>query len=244
MTGADRPIWAVTPTYNEADNLPELAERMSALPEPPVLLIVDDGSPDGTGDIADRLAADHPGRFLSLHRPGKMGLASAYLLGLQYALDNGAEVVISMDADLSHDPAVIPAMLERLTEADLVMGSRYIPGGGTVNWGPDRLLLSRAAGMLVRLASGVGASDPTGGFRAYSAAILRQAKFREVRQEGYAFQAEMLFRCARAGGRLAEVPITFVDRRAGRSKLSRFIIVEATLHLFSLAARRIVGWRP
>lgn len=244
MEAANAPTWAVTATYNEADNLPELAEAMMDLDRPPRLLIVDDASPDGTGALAQRLADEHPERFAVLHRPAKMGYASAHLLGIRHALRHGAGIVITMDADLSHDPAVIPALLARLRDADVVVGSRYVPGGGTVNWGPDRRLLSRTAGALVRMASGLSVADPTGGFRAYRARILRRARYRRVRQRGYAFLSELLFRCARAGATIAEVPITFVDRRAGRSKLSKAIIVEAALHLFSLAARRATGWRP
>ena len=242
------PVWAVTATYNEADNLPELARGILELAEqlgrPPKLLIVDDNSPDGTGEIADRLAAEHPEAFASLHRPGKMGYASAHQMGIGYALDRGAGTVITMDADLSHDPGCIPAMLEKLREADVVVGSRYVPGGGTVNWDTDRKILSRTAGALVRLASGLRVADPTGGFRAYRAPVLQAAKFRQVRQEGYAFLSEMLFRCMRSGATIAEVPIVFVDRRFGRSKLSRRIILEAVGHLFTLARRRITGWRP
>ncbi len=244
MTGTSGPVWAVTATYNEADNLPVLAEGLLALGSPPKLLIVDDGSPDGTGRLAEDLARAHPGRFGVLHRPAKMGYASAHRMGIRYALDHGAEVVITMDADLSHDPAVIPALLSGLEGADVVVGSRYVEGGGTVNWGPDRKLLSRAAGMLVRLASGMRVADPTSGFRAYRPSILRRAKYRRARQRGYAFLSEMLFRCVRAGGSVAEVPITFADRRAGRSKLSRAIVLEAALHLFSLARRHMTGWRP
>ena len=244
MSRTDTRVWAVTATYNEAENLPELADTILALPEPPRLLIVDDNSPDGTGEIADRLASEHPGHFACLHRPAKMGYASAHLLGIRYALDHGAQEVITLDADLSHDPAVIPTLLEKLQSADVVIGSRYVPGGGTVNWGDDRKLLSRVAGALVRLASGMKVADPTGGFRAYRASILHAAKFRHARQEGYAFLSEMLFRCVRAGAEIAEVPIIFVDRRAGRSKLSKTIIIEAILHLFTLACRRLTGWRP
>ena len=244
MTWTREPVWAVTATYNEAENLPELAEGMRHLPLPPKLLVVDDNSRDGTGEIADALAAADPERFAALHRPGKMGYASAHLMGIQYALDHGAQTVITMDADLSHDPARIPAMLARLGAADVVIGSRYVPGGGTVNWGVDRRLLSRTAGMLLRLASGMQVADPTSGFRAYRAPMLHAAKFRRVRQEGYAFLSEMLFRCVRAGGTVAEVPIIFVDRRAGQSKLSKTIILEAIGHLFTVAARRITGWRP
>ncbi|MGC9318212.1 MAG: polyprenol monophosphomannose synthase [Armatimonadota bacterium] len=237
-------IWAVTATYNEAENLPELAAAFLALDRPPRLLIVDDSSPDGTGEIAEELAAEHPGQFAVMHRPCKLGYASAHLLGIRHVLQRGAEVVVTLDADLSHDPAVIPTLLQRLQEADVVVGSRYVEGGATVNWGPDRRALSRTAGALVRLASGLRVADPTGGFRAYRAPILRLAKYHRVRQRGYAFLSELLFRCVRAGGTVGEVPITFVDRRAGRSKLSRAIMVEAGLHLFSLAWRRITGWVP
>ncbi len=242
------PVWAVTATYNEADSLPQLAEGFLALREeissPPKLLIVDDHSPDGTGDIAERLAADHPELFGALHRPAKMGYASAHQLGIGYALDHGARTVMTMDADLSHDPSRIPDMLRALEDADVVVGSRYVRGGGTVNWGIDRKIISRTAGVLVRLASGLEVADPTGGFRAYRAPILRAAKFRRVRHEGYAFLSEMLFRCMRAGGTITEVPITFVDRQFGRSKLSNRIILEAIGNLFSLAWRRATGWQP
>ncbi|MFP4249208.1 MAG: polyprenol monophosphomannose synthase [Armatimonadota bacterium] len=246
------PVWAITATYNEADSLPELAEGIAALgrdrggplDQPPRLLVVDDNSPDGTGGIADRLARERPGMFASLHRPAKMGYASAHQLGIGYALDHGARTVITMDADLSHDPERIPAMLAKLEEADVVVGSRYVPGGGTVNWGADRKIISRTAGALVRLASGLKVADPTGGFRAYRAPILHAAKFRQISQEGYSFLSELLFRCARSGGEIAEVPIMFVDRRFGQSKLSNRIILEAIGHLFTLARRRITRWRP
>lgn len=244
MRSSQEPVWAITATYNEAENLPALAQALLALPAPPKLLVIDDNSPDGTGEIADRLAQEHPGRFACLHRPAKMGYASAHLLGIGYALDHGAEIVLTLDADLSHDPAVIPELTRALEDADVAVGSRYVPGGGTVNWGIERKALSRVAGVLVRLASGMKVADPTGGFRAYRASSLRQAGFRRVRQEGYAFLSEMLFRCVRAGGRVAEVPITFVDRRAGSSKLSKRIILEAALNLFSLAWRRITRWSP
>jgi len=237
-------VWAVTATYNEAGNLPDLAAGLLALPTPVSLVIVDDNSPDGTGDLADRLAAEHPGRFFALHRAAKLGYASAHLLGIRHALDHGAQVVVTMDADLSHDPARIPEMLAALAHADVVVGSRYVPGGGTRNWGAGRRLLSRTAGMLVRLASGLRVADATGGFRAYRAPVLTAARFEQVRQEGYAFLSEMLFRCMRSGARIVEVPITFVDRRYGRSKLSKRIILEAALSLFSLAWRGLTGWRP
>jgi dolichol-phosphate mannosyltransferase len=248
----EQPIWAVTVTYNESENLPELANRIAALSadnggpleRQPKLLVVDDNSPDGTGAVADRLAAEQPDCYAALHRPGKMGYASAHQLGIGYALEHGARTVITLDADLSHDPERIPAMLEKLRESDVVVGSRYVPGGGTVNWGTDRKVISRTAGALVRLASGLKVADPTGGYRAFRAPILQAAHFRQIPQQGYAFLSELLFRCMRAGGEIAEVPITFVDRRFGQSKLSRRIIVEAVGHLFTLAWRRATGWRP
>lgn len=237
-------IWAVTATYNERDNLPELAEGILALDRPLKLLIVDDNSPDGTGKAAEELAQEHPGRFAVLHRPGKMGYGSAHRLGIGYALDRGAQIVITMDADLSHDLAVIPQLLEALEDCDVAVGSRYVAGGGTVNWGMGRKLLSRGAGMLVRLASGLRQADPTSGYRAYRAPILQAANFREAAQEGYAFLVEMLFRCHRTGATIAEVPITFADRRAGQSKLSKKIILESAWRLLPLFWRRITGWRP
>ncbi len=237
-------VWAVTATYNERDNLEALADGILALPVPVTLLIVDDGSPDGTGDLADELAERHPGRFVVLHRPGKMGYGSAHRMGIDYALDRGAETVITLDADLSHDPAVITQLVDALGESDLVIGSRYAPGGGTVNWGWDRKILSRGAGAMVRLASGMPYLDPTSGYRAYRAEILRTAHFEEALQEGYAFLYEMLFRCHRAGGQATEVPIIFVDRRAGVSKMSKKVVFESALRLFPIMWRRLTGWRP
>lgn len=244
MTTDAGSIWAVTATYNERENLGELARGLLALPDPITLLIVDDDSPDGTGELADELAREHPGRFTVLHRPGKLGYGSAHRLGIDYALHHGAQVVITMDADLSHNPEVIPDLVWAMAERDVVIGSRYAPGGGTVNWGWDRKVLSRGAGLMVRLASGMPYRDPTSGFRAYSADILRRAHFEEALQEGYAFLYEMIFRCHRAGARVTEIPITFVDRRAGVSKMSKRIIFESALRLFPIFWRRITGWRP
>jgi dolichol-phosphate mannosyltransferase len=237
-------VWAVTATYNERGNLPELSKGILQLDVPVTLLIVDDNSPDGTGELADQLAQEHPGRFEVLHRPGKMGYGSAHRLGIQHALDGGAEIVVTMDADLSHDPSVIPDLLEPLADHDVAVGSRYVEGGGTANWGLERKVLSRGAGMLVRLASGLRQRDPTSGFRAYRAPILEAATFQEATQEGYAFLVEMLFRCHRAGARIAEVPITFADRRAGKSKLSKKIILESAWRLLPLSWRRVTRWKP
>ncbi|MCD6360469.1 MAG: polyprenol monophosphomannose synthase [Armatimonadetes bacterium] len=244
MAGGSAHIWIVTATYNERENLGELARGILELSAPLTLLVVDDGSPDGTGELAEELAHRHPGTFMVIHRPGKLGYGSAHRLGIDYALDHGAEIVITMDADLSHNPEVIPDMLAAMQDHDVVIGSRYAPGGGTVNWGWDRRVLSRGAGLMVRLASGMPYRDPTSGFRAYSADILRRAHFEEALQEGYAFLYEMLFRCHRAGASIAEVPIIFVDRRAGVSKMSKRVVMEAALRLLPIFWRRITGWRP
>ncbi|HUS80942.1 MAG TPA: polyprenol monophosphomannose synthase [Armatimonadota bacterium] len=243
-TPRESSIWAVTATYNERENLGQLAEGMLALPFGVTTLIVDDDSPDGTGDLADGLAQSHPGRFAVIHRPGKLGYGSAHRLGIEYALDRGADIVITMDADLSHNPDRIPSMVDALADHDLVIGSRYAPGGGTANWGLDRRILSRGAGLMVRIASGMPYRDPTSGYRAYRADLLHRAHFEEALQEGYAFLYEMLFRCHRTGASITEVPIVFVDRRAGKSKMSKKIILESALRLLPIFWRRITGWRP
>ncbi len=240
----DTRIWVVTATYNERENLADLAESILALDLPLTLLIVDDGSPDGTGEVADELAEKHPGKFAVIHRPGKLGYGSAHRLGIDYALDHGADIVLTMDADLSHNPDRIPVFLAALEDHDVAIGSRYAEGGGTVNWGWDRKILSKGAGAMVRLASGMPYRDPTSGYRAYRAHILRDGHFEQALQEGYAFLYEMLFRCHRAGAQMTEVPIIFVDRQAGVSKMSKKVVFEAALRLFPIFWRRVTGWRP
>ena len=212
------------PTYNERENL----ERMlHALGEHDVrVLVIDDNSPDGTGEIADRLAAADS-RISVLHRRGKEGLGAAYLAGFAWALERGYGVVVEMDADGSHPPEALPAMLERLRTADLVLGSRWVPGGRVVNWPRSRELLSRGGNLYTRLMLGVPMRDATAGYRAFRAATLRGLDLQGVQSQGYCFQVDLSRRTVRAGFRIAEVPITFVERERGESKMSQAIVTEA-----------------
>ena len=217
----------IVPTYNERDSLPEVAARLfAAAPEGVDLLVVDDNSPDGTAAVVKEMAADDP-RIHLMERPGKLGLGTAYIAGFGWALERGYRAVVEMDADLSHDPADVPRLLEGLTASDLVIGSRYVPGGGVGNWGRLRRALSGAGNLYARAWLGYRVKDSTSGFRAYRTDVLREAQLETVRSEGYAFQVEMTFRFHVAGARIAEVPITFVERAAGRSKMSRRIVAEA-----------------
>ena len=228
LTAAGEGTWVVLPTYEEAENLPGIAAAiLEALPAA-TLLVVDDGSPDGTGDIADRLAVDDP-RVRVRHRPGKAGLGRAYLDGFRVALDGGAGSLIQMDADWSHDPAVLPALLAPIAEgrADLVIGSRYTRGGRVLDWGIGRRLVSRLGSIFARTVLSLRPHDLTGGFKAWRASTLAAIPFDGVHAGGYVFQIEMTHRASRAGARVVEVPITFQDRRVGRSKMSRKIIFEA-----------------
>jgi dolichol-phosphate mannosyltransferase len=203
------------------------------------LLVVDDNSPDGTGRIADVLASELE-RVEVLHRPGKAGLGAAYQSGFAEALARGAEVIVQMDADFSHDPAHLPGLLAGLAHADVVLGSRYVPGGRAEGWSLDRQMLSRAGGLYARAVLGSGVRDLTGGFKCFRADALRAIGLDELTAEGYAFQVEATFRAARAGLRIEEVPIVFRERRAGHSKMSPAIAVEALWRIpeMRLAARR------
>lgn len=220
-------VIVVVPTFNEADNIVGLCERVRAALPDADLLVVDDGSPDGTAQIARGLA-DRLGRIEVLERAGKSGLGAAYRAGFRHAIERGADICVQMDADLSHDPAALPALVANIEHgADLAIGSRYVPGGVTVNWPDRRRALSRwgnryAAGVL-----GLAVNDATAGFRAYSVDALHRMQYETVRAEGYGFQVEMTHRLVRAGGRIVEVPITFREREAGESKLSNSIISEA-----------------
>ncbi len=227
--------WVILPTYDEADNIrPITAAILAALPGV-TLLVVDDGSPDGTGEIGDELAAADP-RIRIRHRPHKQGLGKAYLDGFGIALDGGAAIVVQMDADFSHDPATLPALIAPVTdgEADLVIGSRYVQGGGVVDWGIGRKLISRGGSLFARIVLGLGIRDLTGGFKAWRASTLAALPFDGVHAGGYVFQIEMTFRASRAGARIREVPITFLDRRVGQSKMSRRIVVEALVVVVQL----------
>jgi dolichol-phosphate mannosyltransferase len=221
----------VVPTLNEAENLPGLAERLLGL-EPAVdVLIVDDRSGDGTGDIAERIAGESGGRLAVLHRTGRVGLGPAYRDGFRRALDAGYGRIVQMDADFSHDPESVPTLLERLDDADLVLGSRYVEGGGTKDWGLLRRWVSRGGNRYARVVLGMPYSDLTGGFKAWRRETLAATKIDKIRSNGYCFQIEMTYRAHRAGARIAEMPIEFPDRRVGRSKMSKAIFFEAVWRL-------------
>lgn len=231
--GSDRPL-IIVPTYNERDNVANVAESfLSALPDAH-LLFVDDASPDGTGDLLDELArADQ--RIHVMHRPGKLGLGTAYLDGFRWALARDYAYMFEMDADFSHDPKYLPEMV-RLARAgaDMVVGSRYVEGGGTVNWGTGRKIISKGGSLYARTILGVGVRDLTSGFICYRRETLEKLDLDAVKSNGYSFQIEMKFRVIRAGLKIAESPIVFVDRRVGQSKMSRAIFVEALMMVWKL----------
>lgn len=227
-------VTIVVPTYNERDNLPQLVDRVMTLDSRFRLIIVDDNSPDGTGEIADELALTWTGRIDVLHRPGKQGLGPAYVAGFRHALAGDAALIGTMDADLSHPVDRLPALVAATDHADLVIGSRYIPGGGSVGWPFHRRLLSRFGGTYARTVLGVPIADLTGGFKIYRRAMLEQLDLDHLRADGYGFQIECTWRAIRLGATIEEVPIIFVDRLAGKSKLSRRIVAEAALLVWRL----------
>ncbi len=228
----------VIPTYNEKDNLPSLLEILMGFPDPLEVLIVDDGSPDGTGDIAEEWTQKSP-RVHLMRRPGKMGLGSAYVAGFRWALERDYERIFEMDADFSHDPKYVPQMLEKSMEADLVIGSRYLTGVNVVNWPMSRLLLSYFANKYARFVSGLPIKDCTAGFKCFRREALQAVNLDGIASGGYSFQIEMNFKVWKKGFRLAEVPIVFVDRRAGVSKMSGKIIREALLLVVRLRLGRL-----
>jgi dolichol-phosphate mannosyltransferase len=237
--------WIVLPTYDEAENIRPITAAILASMPTATILVVDDGSPDGTGRIADELAASDP-RIRVRHRTAKQGLGKAYLDGFAIALDGGAGIVVQMDADFSHDPATLPALVAPIAAdaADLVIGSRYTPGGGVVDWGLGRRLISRGGSLFARVVLGLSPNDLTGGFKAWRAATLASVPFDGVHAGGYVFQIEMTFRAARAGARITEIPITFQDRRVGQSKMSRRIVLEALVVVVQLRLEELAGrWR-
>ena len=216
------------PTYNERENLPRMIEALRpVLRDGDRVLVIDDNSPDGTGDVADTLAAAHP--FVAvLHRPRKEGLGRAYIAGFKRALAEGAELVLEMDCDFSHDPADVPRLIDAAENgADLVLGSRYVPGGGTRNWGLARRLISRGGSVYTGLFLHMGVKDPTGGFKCFRRQVLEQLDLDSVTPRGYAFQIELTYRAKQAGFKVVEIPITFVDRVVGQSKMSRSVVLEA-----------------
>jgi dolichol-phosphate mannosyltransferase len=221
------PAWIVVPTYNEADNLEPLVAALRATVPDARVLVVDDRSPDGTGELADAIAA-RDGAVEVLHRPAKAGLGLAYVSGFAHALAAGAGYVVEMDADLSHDPRDVPRLLERAQAgADLVLGSRYVAGGGVQDWDLLRRTISRGGCRYARTVLGVGIRDLTGGFKCFRAATLTAIDFETVRSEGYAFQVELTYRTLARGLIVEEVPITFRERTAGESKMSARIALEA-----------------
>jgi dolichol-phosphate mannosyltransferase len=230
------PALVIIPTYNERDNLEPITAAVLAA-EPRVdILVVDDNSPDGTGLLADGLA-ERESRVRVLHREKKEGLGKAYLHAFRWALEQGYQYLIEMDADFSHDPRYLPTLLsEALGGVDLVLGSRYVPGGGTVNWGPGRKVLSRGGSLYARSILGVRVRDLTGGFKCFNRRVLEAIDLQAVQSTGYAFQIELTYRTLKAGFRVKEVPIVFEDRRVGQSKMSRKIFLEALTMVWKLKA--------
>lgn len=234
----------IIPTYNEIENIERLVARVLEQRSPHLefeVLVVDDASADGTGQAVDRIAQAEPRAHL-LARPGKLGLGTAYIAGFRYALENDYDFAGTMDADFSHDPAHLPAFAEAAQEADLVIGSRYVPGGGIRNWGWHRHVLSGTANFLARMVGGLGPHDCTTGYRLYRADLLRRLDLDRIVSDGYSCLMELVFVCQKAGARIVESPIVFVDRRAGQSKISQKEIAKAFGTLWHLAMRRL-GWR-
>ena len=229
------------PTYNERENLEPMVDRLGeSLGDEGVVLVIDDNSPDGTGELADRLAAERPWVHV-LHRPRKEGLGPAYLDGFRRALELGAELIFELDCDFSHDPGDVPRLAAAAEEADLVIGSRYVPGGGTRNWGLLRRLVSRGGSLYAQLLLGVRIRDLTGGFKCYRRVVLETIDLDAIHSKGYAFQIETTYRTLRAGFRVVEVPIVFVDREVGGSKMSKSIVLEAVWKVPLLRLARFRG---
>lgn len=230
----------IIPTYNERENLIELARQVFAQNLPTEILVVDDNSPDGTGKLADEMAAADP-RFHVMHRAGKMGLGSAYCAGFRWALDRDYDAVFEMDADFSHNPESLGHFLQELENADLVLGSRYLHGVTVVNWPLSRLILSYAANVYSRVITGMPYKDLTGGYKCFRRQVLESIDLTRVKSDGYAFQIEMTFKVWRKGFRIQEIPILFVDRRAGVSKMSKHIVREAAWMVWRLRLLDLVG---
>jgi dolichol-phosphate mannosyltransferase len=232
------------PTYNERENLEPMVRRLAEVAKEHALdmgvVVIDDSSPDGTGELADRLARELP--FLSvLHRPEKQGLGPAYIAGFRQALESDAELIAEMDCDFSHDPADLSRLVAATQEADLALGSRYVAGGGTRNWGAARRTVSRLGSLYARVLLGVGIRDLTGGFKCFRRVVLETIDLDRISTKGYAFQIETTYRALRAGYRVVEVPIVFSEREAGGSKMSRGIVVEAVAKVPELRLRALLN---
>jgi dolichol-phosphate mannosyltransferase len=226
----------VVPTYNEADNIGELVARILEQPIDLDVLVIDDASPDGTGDIVEELTRKTAGRVSLMRREAKLGLGTAYVAGFRAGLDRAYPSIAQMDADFSHEPDVLPRLFGALRRADLAVGSRYVRGGGTRNWGPLRQVVSRGGSLYARLLLSLPVSDATGGFKAWRRETLTGLGLDKVRSNGYCFQVEMTYRAHRMGARIAELPIVFADRRVGRSKMSSAIFLEAIVKVPLLRA--------
>lgn len=235
----------IVPTYNEADNIDDLVGQLLALPVDLGVLVVDDNSPDGTGEMADRWVARHPDRVFAVHRPGKLGLGTAYIAGFNVALNElGAGRVMTMDADFSHNPRYIPSMIDLSESKDVVIGSRYVPGGGSRNCSWKRIWLSKIANFIARTLLGLEARDTTAGFRLYHRHVLQSIPLDQIFSSGYSFLVEMLFMCQRRGWEIGEVPIVFEDRRKGTTKISRNEVFKAQYTVFRLFLRRVFNREP
>ena len=232
------------PTYNERENLRPMVQALAKVVEEHELeatvLVVDDNSPDGTGKLADELAGDSQ-LVRALHRPRKVGLGPAYLDAFRSALEDGAELVLTMDCDFSHEPADVPRLVEAAKQSDLVIGSRYVPRGGVRNWGLLRRVISRGGCLYAQVMLGTRVRDLTGGFKCYRREVLERIALERISSKGYAFQIETTYRALRAGFRVVEIPIVFTDREAGRSKMSRGIVLEAIARVPALRLRALRG---
>ena len=240
---APRRALVCLPTYDERENIEAITSAILAATPEVDILVIDDNSPDGTGEIADAIAAREP-RVHVLHRPGKQGLGKAYLAGFAWALARGYPLVLEMDADFSHNPAYLPRILEEARRADLVLGSRNVKGGGTVNWGLGRRMLSRGGSLYARTILGLPVRDLTGGFKCFRREVLEAIDLASVQCSGYAFQIELTYRAARKGFRVVEIPIVFEDRRVGKSKMSRRIVLEAIRKVWSIRASAFARTDP
>jgi dolichol-phosphate mannosyltransferase len=229
----------VVPTYNERENIQLLVQEIFALDLGSLIVVVDDNSPDGTGELADQLAAEHP-RMHVIHRPGKLGLGTAHIAGIKTALDAGVDELVTMDADFSHHPRYLPNVLAALADHDVVIGSRYVPGGGTRYCTLPRKALSRGANLFARTVLSLAAGDATAGFRGYRRAVLESIALDEIVSNGYSFLIEMLYRCQRQGWSIGEVPIIFENRQRGASKISRTEILRAVQTVALLGWERLL----
>jgi dolichol-phosphate mannosyltransferase len=234
-----RRVLVIVPTYNERDNIETIIDRVLQSVPDANILVVDDSSPDGTGKIADELAVSDS-RVHALHRTAKAGLGAAYIAGFRWGLERGYDVLVEMDADGSHAPEQLPRLLAALRDADLVLGSRWVAGGTVVNWPLSRELLSRSANLYTRVALGISVRDATGGYRAYRRTVLDSIDLTDVASQGYCFQVDLAWRAVLAGFRVVEVPITFVDRERGESKMSATIVREALWRVTQWGARHRV----